>query len=364
MTPRYTRRAFICRSGQALAGLALWRLLGLPAADAAGAAPAAPPPLTAARSPLVRVIAIGGAGVHAVARMVEQGITGAGFCFADTNVQPAFYLPGTHSLLLGPDLARGLGSGGKMGLGQAAALASEPDLRAMLAGTELAVLVAGLGGGTGGGAGPVIARLAREAGATTVALVTMPFYFEGRRRHESALAGLEALQAAAGAVLVLPADGLIPTHRHSPLLAIFQALDGLLWQATRSLVELVTVPGPICVDPDSLRLVLSGAGPGRLGLGQAGGAHAARRAAVAALASPFLCGHIDAASGAVLSVRGGANLTTAGVLAAGEEIARVAHPYANLLCGATVDPTLPEGRVEVTLFTAAGSPGRSRSRRP
>ncbi len=360
MASRCTRRAFLRRSGQALAGVALWRLFGPSAVESAAATPAPPAPLRASCPPGVKVVGVGGAGVHAVARMLEQGVAGAEVCFADTNVQPAFYLPGTRSLLLGPHLARGLGAGGLIGRGEAAALESAAELRAMLAGAEMAVIVAGLGGGSGGGAGPVVARLAREAGAAVVALVTMPFYFEGRRRHEQAETGLEALLAAADAVIAIPADALIASHGHSPLSAVFCALDDVVRRAARSLIELVAAPGLICVDADSLRAVLASGGAGRMGLGQAEGLGAPRRAVEDALRSPFLAGPIDDAQSVVLAVRGGRGLTAAHAIEAGMPINEVAHPYANLLRGATIDPTLPAGRVEVTLFAAAGSPGSSR----
>ncbi len=356
MAAHCTRREFLRRSMRALAAAGLWRVFGIaPAASAPTSTPTTPHSLAMDPPPAVLVIGVGHAGGQAITRMARQGIAGAALCVADTNVCPALYLPATRHILLGPHLARGLGAGGYMEHGAAAAEASTAELRSALAGAELALIVAGMGGGTGGGAAPVVARLAREAGALAVALVTMPFKFEGRRRQANALAGVATLRAAAGAVIAVPCDGILPTHHHRSLSAGFAALDDLLSRAARSLVETLTVPGLIGVDPQMLQPALGQPGYCRLGVGQAAGQDGGRRAAEAALASPFLGGPLAAAPGLFFAVRGGVDVTLGDVLAAGETLEQAARADACLLCGATVDPALPAEQVEVTLI-AAGAP--------
>ncbi len=211
------------------------------------------------------------------------------------------------------------------------------------------MIVAGLGGGTGGGASPLIARWAREAGALTLALVTLPFSFEGCRRAANAAEALAGLQEAADAVIAIPCDGLWHTHHSQTLHAVFAALDDLLTLATRSLVEPLTVPGLISVDPVDVGAILRQGGCSRLGVGRASGPGAGRRAAEEALASPFLGGPIRPAPSVFFSVRGGVEMPLGDVVEASETLAQATDPWACLLHGALVDPSLPPGQVEVTL---------------
>ncbi|HOG45091.1 MAG TPA: hypothetical protein PLJ35_10290 [Anaerolineae bacterium] len=352
MTTRYTRRAFLRRSAGALAAAGLWHVCGAAAVQAAATPPPAAP-LARDWPPQAVIIGVGGAGAKAISLLAARGVAGARLCVAECDVAAALQAPGAQRVLLGPQVARGLGAGGLVGRGEACALASAPELRDVLGGVGLALLVAGLGGGSGGGAGSVIARLAREAGAITIALVTLPFGFEGRRRWANAQAGLAALRSEADAVVAIPCDGLLPAHRDKSIMAAFQALDGLLSRAARSLVETVTVPGLIGIDPADLRYILRHEGCVRLGHGEASGHNAAVRAATAALASPFLGGPIATAPGIFVAVRGGEALTVGGVRAAGEAVTHAASPLASIYCGATFDHTLPTDAVEISIFAAS-----------
>lgn len=302
MISRCTRRVLLRRLVASLLVLLPSRRLALSDKESAPLPPALPQEAAVAAPspaglqsllgpcPRVKVVGVGGAGGTIVARLLEKGIPGAEFCVADTNVRSEMYLEGQRGILLGPNLTRGLATGGCLERGAQAAAESAGELRAALAGADLALIVAGLGGGTGGGAGPVVTQLAREAGATTVALVTLPFAFEGRRRAAKAAEGLDALSATADTVIVVTYEALSSALRSHTLAKAFRALDDLVAGSARGLVEPLTIPGLICVHFDDFRRLLSRGGMARLGVAQAEGLQSGQRAVWDAVASPLCSG--------------------------------------------------------------------------
>jgi cell division protein FtsZ len=253
---------------------------------------------------------------------------------------------------VGLELTRGRGTGGDLGKGDQALRESEEQIRRALRGSDLVFIAAGQGGGTGSGGAPVVARIAREVGALTVAVVTRPFGFEGSRRMRAAEDGLRRLGEAADTVIVIPNDRLMSVlERGTSMADAFRVTDDLLRQGVQGITDLITLPGLINLDFADVRTIIRDAGAALLGIGYAGGGNRAADAAQAAISSPLLETPIDGARGVLLGITGGPDLSLMEISEAAEVVAAAADPEANIIFGASIDPAL-SGQVWVTVVAA------------
>jgi cell division protein FtsZ len=313
---------------------------------------------------VIRVVGIGGAGCNAINRMVEAGIRGVEFIAVNTDRQALDASDADVRIPVGLELTRGLGTGGDSARGEAAVRESEEAIRRALRGSDLVFIAAGEGGGTGSGGSPVVARIARELGALTIAVVTRPFAFEGSRRSGTAEAGIEALQQGADTIIVIPNERLMSVlERGTSVVEAFKVCDDLLRQGVQGITDLITLPGLINLDFADVRTIIRGAGTALLGIGYAGGGNRAIEAAQAAIASPLLETPIDGARGILLGITGGPDLSLLEVNEAARVVADAADPEANIIFGATVDPELA-GQVWVTVVAASFSGRRAVPARP
>jgi cell division protein FtsZ len=301
---------------------------------------------------VIRVVGVGGAGCNAVNRMIEAGLRGVEFVAINTDRQALEESEADVRIPVGMELTRGLGTGGDLGLGEQALRESEEQVRRALRGSDLVFIAAGEGGGTGSGAAPAVAKIARELGALTVAVVTRPFGFEGNRRTRIADEGLARLQSAADTVIIIPNDRLMAVlDRGTSMVDAFKVADDLLRQGVQGICDMITLPGLINLDFADVRTIIRGAGTALLGIGYAGGGNKASEAALAAIASPLLETPIDGAKGILLGITGGPDLSLVDVGEAARVVADAADPDANIIFGATIDPDL-EGQVWVTVVAA------------
>jgi cell division protein FtsZ len=301
---------------------------------------------------VIRVVGVGGAGCNAVDRMIEAGLRGVEFVGVNTDRQALEVSDADVRIPVGMELTRGLGTGGDPALGEQALRESEEQVRRALRGSDLVFIAAGEGGGTGSGGAPLVAKIAGELGALTVAVVTRPFGFEGSRRTGVAEEGLALLQEAADTVIVIPNDRLMAVlERGTSMVEAFKVCDDLLRQGVQGICDLITLPGLINLDFADVRTIIRGAGTALLGIGYAGGGNRATEAAEAAIASPLLETPIDGAKGILLGVTGGPDLSLVEVGEAARVVADAADPEANIIFGATIDPDL-QGQVWVTVVAA------------
>ena len=298
----------------------------------------------------VRIVGVGGGGGNAVNRMIEAGVSGVEFIAVNTDPQALEQSQATRTLRIGSSGARRLGAGGDPSIGQRAAEESEDDLADAVAGADMVFITAGMGGGTGTGAAPVIARLARKHGALTVGVVTVPFAFEGARRRQSALEGIANLREAVDALIVIPNDRLLSiSDRHTSVKHAFRMADDMLRHGVQGIADLVTVTGLINLDFADVRSVMENAGSALMAIGEANGNDRARQAAEAVVSSPLLEHSIAGATGILISVTGGADLTLHEVSEVAEYVTQAAAPEANIIFGATIHPR-PEAELRVTLI--------------
>jgi cell division protein FtsZ len=313
---------------------------------------------------VIRVVGVGGAGCNAVDRMIEAGLRGVEFVAVNTDRQALEVSDADVRIPVGMELTRGLGTGGDPALGEQALRESEEQVRRALRGSDLVFIAAGQGGGTGTGGAPLVAKIARELGALTVAVVTRPFNFEGSRRTGVAEEGLARLQETADTVIVIPNDRLMAVlERGTSMVEAFKVCDDLLRQGVQGICDLITLPGLINLDFADVRTIIRGAGTALLGIGYAGGGNRATEAAEAAIASPLLETPIDGAKGILLGVTGGPDLSLVEVGEAARVVADAADPEANIIFGATIDPDL-QGQVWVTVVAANFSGTRAGPPRP
>jgi cell division protein FtsZ len=308
---------------------------------------------------VIRVVGVGGAGCNAVDRMIEAGLRGVEFVAVNTDRQALEVSEADVRIPVGMELTRGLGTGGDPALGEQAVRESEEQVRRALRGSDLVFIAAGQGGGTGSGGAPLVAKIAREMGALTVAVVTRPFGFEGSRRTQVAEVGLERLQGATDTVIIIPNDRLMAVlERGTSMVDAFKVCDDLLRQGVQGICDLITLPGLINLDFADVRTIIRGAGTALLGIGYAGGGNRATEAAHAAIASPLLETPIDGAKGILLGVTGGPDLSLVEVSEVAQVVADAADPEANIIFGATIDPDL-QGQVWVTVVAANFTGNRS-----
>jgi cell division protein FtsZ len=310
-------------------------------------------------SPVIRVVGVGGAGVNAINRMVEAQIPGVEFMAINTDLQSLQQSTADVTVHLGGGAQRGLGAGSDPELGYRAAFEEQDKIKRLLKGSDMVFITAGAGGGTGTGAAPVIARLARDVGSLAVGIVTRPFRFEGTRRAKQADEGIEALSAEVDTLIVVPNERLLSVlARNTTMIEAFQVADDVLRQGVQGISELITLPGLINLDFADVRTTMRDAGKALLGIGMGTGDNRAGYAAERAVASPLLETSVDGARSILLSVTGGEDLTLLEVSEAAKVVQEAAHPDANIIFGANVDESLGD-QVWVTVI-ATRFDGRGR----
>ncbi|MDM7327293.1 MAG: cell division protein FtsZ [Thermosynechococcus sp. Uc] len=309
----------------------------------------------------IKVIGVGGGGGNAVNRMIASNVAGVEFWCVNTDAQALAQSQAHRCLQIGQKLTRGLGAGGNPAIGQKAAEESREDLAAALKDADLIFITCGMGGGTGTGAAPIVAEVAKEQGALTVAVVTRPFTFEGRRRASQADEGIEALQSRVDTLIVIPNDKILSViSEQTSVQDAFRVADDVLRQGVQGISDIINLPGLINVDFADIRSVMADAGSAMMGIGIASGKSRATEAAVSAISSPLLEGSIEGAKGVVFNITGGTDLTLHEVNAAAEVIYNVADANANIIFGAVIDPQM-QGEVQVTVI-ATGFSGEPMSR--
>ena len=299
----------------------------------------------------IKVVGVGGGGGNAVARMVQAGLSGVEFIVANTDSQALKNSPAPIKIQIGSKLTKGLGAGADPNVGRQAALEDTDTLINALSGADMVFVTTGLGGGTGTGAAPVIASLATELGALTIAVVTKPFRFEGRKRQAQADAGLTALREAVDTVITIPNERLLSViERNTSMLAAFTTADDVLRQAIQGISDLILVPGMINLDFADVKTIMSGMGVAMMGTAMADGPARAMDAAHRAISSPLLeDASVTGARGVIINVTGGPDMSLMEVNEALSVIQESAHEDANIIFGAVVDPAL-DGKVKITVI--------------
>jgi cell division protein FtsZ len=318
---------------------------------------------SAAYLAVIRVVGVGGAGLNAIDRMIDAGITGVEFVAVNTDIQQLQMNDAPLKIHIGRELTEGLGSGADPDIGRAAAEEAYDHIKRAIRGSDMVFVAAGEGGGTGSGAAPVVARIARELGALAVGIVTTPFRFEGTRRKAAAESGVEALRAACDTVIVIPNDRLLEVlEKNTAMLDAFRIADDVLRQGVQGITDLITQPGLINLDFADVRTVMQDGGNALMGIGFATGENRAREAAERALRSPLIDTELGGARGILLSIAGGEDLSLFEVNEAAEVVRQGAVDDTNLIFGATIDERL-NGQVWVTVV-ATGLGGERRRQRP
>jgi len=308
---------------------------------------------------VIRVVGVGGGGLNAVNRMIDAGIPEVEFVAVNTDMQQLRQSDAPTKIHIGGELTRGLGSGADADLGRQAAEASYDQIKHALRGSDMVFVTAGEGGGTGSGAAPVVARIARELNALTVGIVTLPFKFEGTRRRRQAEEGVEALRAACDTVIVIPNDRLLEVlDQSTSMIDAFRIADDVLRQGVQGICDVITVPGLINLDFADVRTIMTNAGSALMGIGYSSSDERARESAERALRSPLIDTEITGARGILLSIAGGPDLSLLEVNEAAEIVRQAATDETNIIFGATIDERL-SGQMWVTVIaTGIGRGGR------
>jgi len=305
----------------------------------------------------IKVIGVGGGGCNAINRMIASQVSGVEFWSVNTDAQALTNAATPNRLQVGKKLTRGLGAGGHPPVGEKAAEESRDEIATALEGADLVFITAGMGGGTGTGAAPIVAEVAKEVGALTVGVVTRPFTFEGKRRTSQAEEGIAALQSRVDTLIVIPNDKLLTViSAETPVQDAFRVADDILRQGVQGISDIITIPGLVNVDFADVRAVMADAGSALMGIGIGTGKSRAREAATAAISSPLLESSIDGARGVVFNIRGGSDLTLHEVNAAAEIIYEAVDPNANIIFGAVIDDRL-QGEVQITVIATGFAPG-------
>ncbi|MDL1941909.1 cell division protein FtsZ [Chloroflexi bacterium CFX2] len=316
----------------------------------------------------IKVIGVGGGGQNAVNRMMEEGIQGVEFIAANTDAQALTLSRAPVRVRLGDKITRGLGAGGDPEVGRKAAEESSDELYNVLKGADMVFVTAGMGGGTGTGAAPVVAQVAKECGALTIGVVTRPFTFEGNKRAQSAEAGVGKMKEHAHTLISIPNDRLLQlADKKSSLQDAFRMADEVLHQGIQGISELITIPGLINLDFADVKAIMSEGGAALMAVGRGSGDDRAKTAAEQAISSQLLDITIDGARGVLFNVTGGPNMTLFEVNQAAAIIRETAHPDVNMIFGAVIDPEMgDEIRVTViaTGFERSGVPRRVLERLP
>ena len=298
----------------------------------------------------IRVVGVGGAGNNAVNRMIAEGVRGVDFVALNTDNQALALSNAPIRVRIGDKLTRGLGAGGYSDQGEKAAAESIDEIQSVLQGADMVFVTAGMGGGTGTGAAPVVARVAREMGALTIGVVTRPFHFEGSRRAQSADRGIQELQEHVDTLIVIPNDRLLEvTDKRMSLQESFQLADDVLRQGIQGITELITVPGLINLDFADVKTIMTQGGAALMAVGRGTGEDRARIAAEQAISSRLLDVTIDGAQGVLFNITGGTTLSLYEVNQAAEVIRETTHPDANVIFGAVIDEEMGD-EVRITVI--------------
>src|SRR4051794_18088376 len=322
----------------------------------------APPGSGEPHTPVIRVVGVGGAGVNAINRMVEARIPGVEFMAVNTDLQSLQVCVADVTIHIGEEQTRGLGAGADPEVGHKSAFEEQDKIKRLLKGSDMVFVAAGAGGGTGSGAAPVVARLAREVGALTVGIVTKPFSFEGSRRGTQADKGIEELAAEVDTLIVVPNDRLLEVlDQQTSMVEAFKVADDVLRQGVQGISDLVTLPAVINLDFADVRSIMSDAGRALLGIGMAHGDGRAIEAAEKAISSPLLETSMDGARSILLSITGGSDLSLVEVSEAAKVVGEAAHPDANIIFGANIDEEMSDQvwvTVVATRFDGRATPPR------
>ncbi|RJQ29650.1 MAG: cell division protein FtsZ [Peptococcaceae bacterium] len=298
----------------------------------------------------IKVIGVGGGGNNAVNRMISAGLKGVEFIAVNTDAQALYLAQANQKIQIGAKLTKGLGSGGNPEVGIKAAEENREEIMQSLKGSDMVFVTAGMGGGTGTGASPVVAEVAKELGALTVGVVTKPFTFEGRKRLTQAETGIEALKEKVDTLITIPNDRLLQViEKHTSIIEAFRIADDVLRQGVQGISDLIAVPGLINLDFADVKTIMKETGSALMGIGSAGGESRAADAARMAISSPLLETSIEGARGVLLNITGGSSLGLFEVNEAAEIIAQAADPEANIIFGAVIDERL-EDEVRVTVI--------------
>jgi len=309
---------------------------------------------------VIKVVGVGGGGTNAVNRMIDAGLKNVEFIAINTDAQALLMCDADVKLHIGAKVTRGLGAGANPEVGRAAAEESRDEIREVLAGADMVFVTAGKGGGTGTGAAPIVAELARELGALTVGIVTRPFTFEGRKRSSQAQTGIEALAAKVDALIIIPNDRLLDmVEKKTSILEAFKVADDVLRQGVQGITDLITMPGLINLDFADVRTIMRNAGASLMGIGAASGDNRGIEAATSAISSPLLETSVEGATGILLNISGGSDMGLFEVNEAAEVIASAADAEANVIFGAVIDESLGD-QMRVTVI-ATGFDGMKRS---
>lgn len=310
----------------------------------------------------IKVIGIGGAGMNAVDRMIDAGLEGVEFLAMNTNLQGLELCKSNNRLHIGPNLTRGLGAGGNPELGRQSAEESMPEIKRLLDGADMVFIAAGMGGGTGTGAAPIVAQLSKELDILTVAVVTKPFQWEGAKRARAADKGIAELREVVDTLIVVPNDRLIDViEKKTTFQEAFRIADEVLRQGVQGISDIITVPGMIDVDFNDVRSIMANQGTALMGIGVGSGEDKAVRAAEMACKSPLVETTIDGAKGILMNVTAGPDITLAEIHEAAEMVSRACDTDdANLIFGAVIDPAMND-EVRITIV-ATGFDSRERAK--
>jgi cell division protein FtsZ len=304
----------------------------------------------------ITVIGCGGGGSNTISRMMEEGIHGARLIAINTDAQHLIRTQADQRILVGRQRTRGLGAGSIPQIGEEAALENEQDIRAIVSGSDMVFITVGLGGGTGTGAAPVVAKAAREEGALTIAIVTLPFSAEGAIRMENAEAGLERLRDVADTVIVVPNDRLLEVVPKLPLYAAFKVADEVLMRAVKGITELITMPGLVNLDFADVRTVMERGGVAMIGMGESDSEDKAADSVKKAIRSPLLDVDISGATAALVNVVGGPDMTMEEAEGVVQEVYNRVDQNARIIWGAQIDPAMQNKMRTLLVVTGVRSP--------
>ena len=300
----------------------------------------------------IKVIGVGGAGNNAVNRMVDSGIEGVEFVAINTDKQALMLSKASTKIQIGEKITRGLGAGANPDIGAQAAEESKSDISEAIRGADMVFVTSGMGGGTGTGAAPIVASIAKEMGILTIAVVTKPFTFEGKKRLTQAERGIESLKGKVDTLVVIPNDKLLQIiDRKTTMLEAFKMADDVLRQGVQGISDLIKVPGLVNLDFADVKTIMLNTGMAHMGIGRASGENRAEDAAKQAIQSPLLETTIEGARGVIINVTGGENLGLHEVNTAAELVQRSVDPEANIIFGAVIDKSLDEDIVITVIAT-------------
>ena len=300
----------------------------------------------------IKVIGVGGAGTNAVNRMVDSGIRGVEFIAVNTDRQALLLSKASSKIQIGEKITRGLGAGANPDIGAQAAEESKAEITEALRGADMVFVTAGMGGGTGTGAAPIVASIAKEMGILTIGVVTKPFTFEGKKRLTQAERGIESLKGKVDTLVVIPNDKLLQViDRKTSIVEAFKMADDVLRQGVQGISDLIAIPGLVNLDFADVKTIMLNTGMAHMGIGRASGENRAEDAAKQAIQSPLLETSIEGARGVIINITGGSNLGLHEVNTAAELIQRSVDPEANIIFGAVIDESLDEDIVITVIAT-------------